>query len=220
MRKKGFTLIELLVVIAIIAILAAILFPVFAKAREKARQASCTSNQKQIGLAILQYVQDYDETFPPTLFLSNPGYMYYSWAIVISPYVKNYNAYSCPSAKGFRTAFDVTSNTAALGPDGRLIDYIPNGSIFIYNDLPPAVVVSLAAIKTPSDTIIFADRATSTPANPVSFEQSFTPWYLPSWDRIGYFHSYNEGTNVAWCDGHVKWKKKGTITALDMTVDK
>ena len=63
-RNKGFTLIELLVVIAIIAILAAILFPVFAKAREKARQASCASNEKQLGLAIIQYVQDYDETFP------------------------------------------------------------------------------------------------------------------------------------------------------------
>ncbi|NLO06641.1 MAG: DUF1559 domain-containing protein [candidate division WS1 bacterium] len=64
MRTRGFTLIELLVVIAIIAILAAILFPVFARAREKARQASCLSNAKQIGLAMLMYVQDYDEMFP------------------------------------------------------------------------------------------------------------------------------------------------------------
>ena len=62
--RRGFTLIELLVVIAIIAILAAILFPVFAQAREKARQATCASNEKQIGLAILMYVGDYDETFP------------------------------------------------------------------------------------------------------------------------------------------------------------
>jgi prepilin-type N-terminal cleavage/methylation domain-containing protein len=64
MKRNGFTLIELLVVIAIIAILAAILFPVFAKVREKARQASCASNEKQLGLAFVQYIQDYDESMP------------------------------------------------------------------------------------------------------------------------------------------------------------
>jgi prepilin-type N-terminal cleavage/methylation domain-containing protein len=73
MKKQGFTLIELLVVIAIIAILAAILMPVFAQAREKSRQASCLSNLKQIGLATMMYVQDYDETYPSNLALSIPG---------------------------------------------------------------------------------------------------------------------------------------------------
>src|SRR5258707_10170131 len=72
-RRQGFTLIELLVVIAIIAILAAILFPVFAQAREKARQAGCLSNLKQIGTAAMMYVQDYDETYPHQLALSIPG---------------------------------------------------------------------------------------------------------------------------------------------------
>ncbi|MGQ9487030.1 MAG: prepilin-type N-terminal cleavage/methylation domain-containing protein [Armatimonadota bacterium] len=71
-QHKGFTLIELLVVIAIIAILAAILFPVFAQARESARQTSCTSNQKQLALSVLMYAQDYDETFPMSAYLVNP----------------------------------------------------------------------------------------------------------------------------------------------------
>ena len=84
MRRKGFTLIELLVVIAIIAILAAILFPVFAKAREKARTSSCQSNLKQIGLAITQYVQDYDETLPQRYM----GAEAYSWRVCVSPYLK------------------------------------------------------------------------------------------------------------------------------------
>src|SRR5580658_7657312 len=88
--KKGFTLIELLVVIAIIAILAAILFPVFAKAREKARQTACLSNEKQLGLAEMQYTQDYDETFPST---NDYGT---GWAKTIYPYVKSLGVFACP----------------------------------------------------------------------------------------------------------------------------
>src|SRR5579862_9787828 len=85
MNRKGFTLIELLVVIAIIAILAAILFPVFAQAREKARAISCESNERQIGLAIMQYVQDYDETFPRANYPNNTN----EWSWAINPYMKN-----------------------------------------------------------------------------------------------------------------------------------
>ncbi|MBQ7257504.1 MAG: prepilin-type N-terminal cleavage/methylation domain-containing protein [Abditibacteriota bacterium] len=124
--KKGFTLIELLVVIAIIAILAAILFPVFAQAREKARQASCLSNMKQLGTALVLYIDDYDETYPPRLlgWYDNNDAKYgghasdfpsrhwgryskdwtlagewdwWTWADSIFPYVKNIKMYRCPS---------------------------------------------------------------------------------------------------------------------------
>src|SRR6476661_7679135 len=95
MSRKAFTLIELLVVIAIIAILAAILFPVFARAREKARQTQCTSNLKQLGLSILQYTQDYDEVFPYGV--SGPGAnRVYGWAGPIYNYVKSTDVYRCP----------------------------------------------------------------------------------------------------------------------------
>ena len=87
-HRRGFTLIELLVVIAIIAILAAILFPVFAKAREKARQSSCLSNLKQLGLGILSYAQDYDERFPMAL-AGGPTPPIYLFPELIDPYVKN-----------------------------------------------------------------------------------------------------------------------------------
>src|SRR5579862_9418927 len=92
-RQKGFTLIELLVVIAIIAILAAILFPVFAQAREKARAISCASNEKQMALGVLQYVQDYDETWP--IGDSWGGGFNYdkSWVGLIQPYIKNLNIF-------------------------------------------------------------------------------------------------------------------------------
>ncbi|MCX7600047.1 MAG: DUF1559 domain-containing protein, partial [Armatimonadetes bacterium] len=101
MRCKGFTLIELLVVIAIIAILAAILFPVFARAREKARQASCLSNLKQMALAALAYVQDYDEGFPthPSVCgnWGNTG-LALQWFEQLQPYSKNNDMYKYPSA--------------------------------------------------------------------------------------------------------------------------
>ena len=95
-RSRGFTLIELLVVIAIIAILAAILFPVFAKAREAARKSSCQSNEKQIGTAVAMYVQDYDGYFPLVRWgVTSPVFM--DWRMEIYPYTKNVKIFQCPS---------------------------------------------------------------------------------------------------------------------------
>src|SRR6187551_558294 len=93
--RRGFTLIELLVVIAIIAILAAILFPVFARARENARRSSCQSNLKQIALGIKQYIQDYDEMMPRYYYATTPNTY---WNNAIDPYVKSTQIFDCPSA--------------------------------------------------------------------------------------------------------------------------
>ena len=114
-KRRGFTLIELLVVIAIIAILAAILFPVFANAREKARQTTCASNEKQLGLAFLQYVQDYDETFPVGNIDANVDpndYDVRGWAGDIYPYVKSKAAYTCPDDPTAPTAPNVAVSYA------------------------------------------------------------------------------------------------------------
>src|SRR6476646_9032401 len=95
--KSAFTLIELLVVIAIIAILAAILFPVFGRARENARRSSCQSNLKQIGLGILQYAQDYDETMVPTQASNGTNNGSAPWGSLVQPYVKSVQVFRCPS---------------------------------------------------------------------------------------------------------------------------
>lgn len=100
MNRRGFTLIELLVVIAIIAILAAILFPVFAQARAKARQAACLSNFKQVGLGLLMYLQDYDDSYPLNRFISPiTGAAIANWKYMVLPYIKNIQVYECPESR-------------------------------------------------------------------------------------------------------------------------
>jgi len=115
MKRNGFTLIELLVVIAIIAILAAILFPVFAKVREKARQISCLSNMKQLGLAWTQYSEDYDETYPNSIWYGS------GWASNIYPYIKSANVFRCPDESN--SVVDTWDSAFVL------VDYIASANI-------------------------------------------------------------------------------------------
>jgi prepilin-type N-terminal cleavage/methylation domain-containing protein/prepilin-type processing-associated H-X9-DG protein len=168
--RHGFTLIELLVVIAIIAILAAILFPVFAQAREQARRISCVSNLKQIGLSFLMYSQDYDETTPAVVHDNNFAYDLDFW-VIIQPYVKNIQVFYCPDRTEWTmpTGDDCSSNDNNFNPQKRCIGYgynwgilssVPLGMVQPRINFPHGYVepgVPLAAIVSPSNTFVYGD---------------------------------------------------------------
>ena len=153
--RKAFTLIELLVVIAIIAILAAILFPVFAQARERARMTSCLSNVKQIGLGILQYAQDYDERIPV---VGLNGQARGPWMYQIYPYVKSTQIFNCPSLGdvGFEPNLAIAAkNQTSYGWNWNL----PNAPVSAsFNPSNTAPGYALSALQNPSETIIIGDN--------------------------------------------------------------
>jgi prepilin-type N-terminal cleavage/methylation domain-containing protein/prepilin-type processing-associated H-X9-DG protein len=153
MRRSGFTLIELLVVIAIIAILAAILFPVFAQAREKARQAACLSNLKQLGLAQSMYTQDYDETLPKAIHQMPDGSLFI-WPLEVAPYVKNTAVFRCPSDRHPMMVAQFLSSALQKQITDFGISVICN-----YDVMPPEDLqsVRLTQLDAPADLISIVD---------------------------------------------------------------
>ena len=147
MLRKGFTLIELLVVIAIIAILAAILFPVFAQAREKARQTTCASNEKQLGLAFMQYSQDYDEFLPTNAYSVTGGLNGPGWTGMIYPYVKSANVYTCPD--------DSTANALSYAYNAALIWGNPGSAA------PAVTSGAVAQLTAPASTVLLCEVQTA-----------------------------------------------------------
>jgi prepilin-type N-terminal cleavage/methylation domain-containing protein/prepilin-type processing-associated H-X9-DG protein len=234
MKQKAFTLIELLVVIAIIAILAAILFPVFARARENARRASCMSNLKQFGLAMTQYTQDYVEHYPPSssgghgpnppggawlLGNDSDGNPVQSWAQILYPYHKSMQIFVCPSGESTYTDYPIRGH---YGANWQLIQQ-------------PAVSdpLSIAAVAAPANTYAMMDAGfyTASYSTGTTSAKPDNGSYLPGiGDAIGVactatsssyarFESdcksgrHLGGINMAFADGHVKWLKTDIVSA-------
>ncbi len=208
--RIAFTLIELLVVIAIIAILAAILFPVFAQARESARRTQCLSNNKQVTLAVNMYLQDYDETFP-TIIEDDNNNLYYSPHLLVQPYIKNQDIFYCPDrSDNFGPKFknQLPSQRAYglaynIGPIYGLSN--PGGLVNQYGVLRPGIVgwvgTAQAAVVAPASTFMWGDTHSSI----YMFESSN--------ETLSSFTSNNASNgalrhggkwNMAFVDGHAK----------------
>jgi prepilin-type N-terminal cleavage/methylation domain-containing protein/prepilin-type processing-associated H-X9-DG protein len=216
-NAKGFTLIELLVVIAIIAILAAILFPVFAKAREKARQASCQNNGRELGLAFLQYANDNDEAFPQI----TTGPDGRSWGGAVMPYLKAAGIFKCPN-----------DTTQPSQPDRKVVSYGYNTNLTNANN--PGAVVGVAYLNVPSQTVLYFETVGNNDVDFTQDQQTFdsngeAPFRAGSTAKFdtGYMVGmtaadkarvnlpngrHTDGANFTFCDSHVKWLKPEKVS--------
>jgi prepilin-type N-terminal cleavage/methylation domain-containing protein/prepilin-type processing-associated H-X9-DG protein len=196
-RHRGFTLIELLVVIAMIAILAAILFPVFAQTREKARQAQCMSNLKQMGMAFLMYAQDYDDTLPPVGQPASEKGKPCSMLIgeLLRPYQRANDVWRCLTNRKAWGAYQVWAQTLRFGPcsaerwqQETEISFVANVAVVAFG----RSAVSLAEIEYPAETALTYDGIMTAPGGACGFLD------------VAIDGRHHGGLNVVWVDGHVK----------------
>jgi len=247
--SKGFTLIELLVVIAIIAILAAILFPVFAQAREKAMQATCLSNLKQLGLAAHMYAQDYDQKFMGewqafrngqcttwwpctapnnlgwyTAPLNNPSLYGLNWAFEMQPYIKNVQLMVCPATRlsGWNPATSTDANSYVYNSD-------VGDSNWYYGQYSDALTE--ASIPKPSELIMFWDKGDTERVVEIQgwngsngCNRSPIPSNITGggWCPMCYgdwVPPHNNGRNYLFCDGHAKFAPDGQMWDIEVPQD-
>lgn len=198
--RRGFTLIELLVVIAIIAMLAAILFPVFARARENARKSSCQNNLKQIGVAAMQYIQDYDGYYPPgqPATSATPGDGM-TFASFMQPYLKSMQIFTCPSG----------SRTSTTAIPGTAVDRRWEANSASSNPTGPWKFASAGSYGANSNVVTFPGFSSADiPETSKTFLAFDCAWYEAGGltpPLLGALKRHLDGADFVFCDGHVKW---------------
>lgn len=201
MGQRGFTLIELLVVIAIIAILAAILFPVFARAREKARQTACLSNLKQLGTAAVMYAGDYDEMYLPHCHRPAPtGPVLAYWYQMAQPYVRNWQIMVCPSHGGRAGGHGDVGSYGYICTGFTLNPNSPN-----YVGIP--TYGSLAQIHRPAQLIMLGESIAATCRVCPQFHVNDADHIPPVHHYPSELRRHNDGANYMFFDGHAKWMR-------------
>lgn len=221
-RRRAFTLIELLVVIAIIAILAAILFPVFAQAREKARQASCASNLKQLGVAAKQYVADYDGYWVPDWAYDAGNGTYLTWMEMQKSYVQNSQVYLCPSAPQTVDAYGVAGPNRVAStycwPSWLPYDYYDWWGTTMFAGFPAGLAtapgppwawyqdVEHSQHPAAAAFLIEGHVLSYDPVPNLSFGSAATSGFDVDPTDMA-CNRHQAGMNVAYCDGHVKWHR-------------
>jgi prepilin-type N-terminal cleavage/methylation domain-containing protein/prepilin-type processing-associated H-X9-DG protein len=205
-KQKGFTLIELLVVIAIIAILAAILFPVFARAREKARQTTCLSNLKQIGLGCHMYTQDYDERLPGYRH-ERPGNTNIKWAHMIAPYIAPYATDSYMRPTGSTHIWICPSGDKYVAT-GREVASHYGWNYFYVN------WIAIAEITAPSETFMIGENYGVDRGAGVVYPPRSASWLETLVEVYNRPRIHNGGANYAFVDGHAKWMSAPEAIAL------
>jgi prepilin-type N-terminal cleavage/methylation domain-containing protein/prepilin-type processing-associated H-X9-DG protein len=229
MRRDGFTLIELLVVIAIIAILAAILFPVFAQAREKARQSTCASNTNQLGKAILMYAGDHEEVLPPSRLVpgnnpNDPGVKI--WQELVAPYVKSVDVYFCPNGRpvvgGPFVPNWANRGWPSIGYNAHISGWYWTGGGLPGNPDETLMVPNRSMIKKPAQFVLLADSPNGPTGAPQNCRGYLTDnnWYggcsgdgtgrqqrtdITSYIGVGIMARHSGGLNLGMADGHTKW---------------
>jgi len=200
--REAFTLIELLVVIAIIAILAAILFPVFAQVREKARSISCASNMKQLGLGMIQYAQDADENIcPPMMGLTGPNAQ--TWDRLVQPYVKSTAVLTCPDDQ-YSPSVDLKNNAIVAGKIKRSYA-MPSNNGWAWSTGAGPTAISYAKIQYPSITIALFERDS---CNSIGGDWN---WCAVSDGSNEWAYRHQKRINVVYLDGHVKTSPTGSL---------